>query len=259
MSEKYRKVLMVGDGMVGKTALLSAFINEYFNQTYVPTVFETSAKDVELNDGRRVTLGLWDTAGQEEFDQIRQLAYPGTDLILLCYAVNCRTSLENILDTWIHEIRGHCPSTPVMLVGCKADQRICNASNFNNSELSLPTIITPQEAQQVSKLIGAHLSIECSAMYNLNVQSVFEIAARLILDMDKAITKKPSFLRRLRCNSFNQEYPNPTTNNCSHFKNLKSGSFRNSILMKKISLKRKNSSFKYKFNSPNYFCFIRRH
>ncbi|OON15714.1 Miro-like protein, partial [Opisthorchis viverrini] len=97
MLDSSRKVVVVGDGMVGKTALLQAYVQDIFDSDYIPTVFETTAKDVELEDGRHITLGLWDTGGQEEFDQIRQLAYPGASLILLCYAVDCRTSLDNIV------------------------------------------------------------------------------------------------------------------------------------------------------------------
>lgn len=43
-------------------------------------------------------LALWDTAGQEEYDRLRPLSYPETDLIFVCFAIDCPNSLDNVLD-----------------------------------------------------------------------------------------------------------------------------------------------------------------
>ncbi len=48
--------------------------------------------------GRTVELALWDTAGQEEYDRLRPLSYPETDLIFVCFAIDCPNSLDNVLD-----------------------------------------------------------------------------------------------------------------------------------------------------------------
>ncbi|THD22047.1 Transforming protein RhoA [Fasciola hepatica] len=186
MVDLSRKVVIVGDGMVGKTALLYAYVNGKFQEDYIPTVFETTAKEVDLPDGRQVTLGLWDTGGQEEFDQIRQLAYPGASLILLCYAVDCPTSLDNIIQTWVGEVRNYCPHIPLMLVGCKSDRRsVCFSSSSSNAlnQSCYNQPIKPERAQWVSRQIGAQIHIECSAYNRTNIETVFELAARFILDI----------------------------------------------------------------------------
>lgn len=61
------KLVVVGDGAVGKTSLLKTFADGVFPKKYVPTVFENYTKPLELNDGRKINLMLWDTAGQEDY------------------------------------------------------------------------------------------------------------------------------------------------------------------------------------------------
>lgn len=48
--------------------------------------------------GKSVELALWDTAGQEEYDRLRPLSYPETDLLFVCFAIDCPNSLENVMD-----------------------------------------------------------------------------------------------------------------------------------------------------------------
>lgn len=68
-------------------------------QKYVPTVFENYITQVEHKpSGKGVELALWDTAGQEEYDRLRPLSYPETDLLFVCFAIDCPNSLENVLD-----------------------------------------------------------------------------------------------------------------------------------------------------------------
>lgn len=68
-------------------------------QRYVPTVFENYITQVEHKaSGKGVELALWDTAGQEEYDRLRPLSYPETDLLFVCFAIDCPNSLENVLD-----------------------------------------------------------------------------------------------------------------------------------------------------------------
>jgi small GTP-binding protein len=66
-------------------------------QTYIPTVFETHVTNVEF-EGKVVELSLWDTAGQEEYDRLRPLSYPESDVILVVFAIDYPTSLENVTD-----------------------------------------------------------------------------------------------------------------------------------------------------------------
>ena len=62
---------------------------------FMPTVLENYVAEVRV-DGREVELAIWDTAGQEEYERLRPLAYPGSHVILICYSIDCPDSLENV-------------------------------------------------------------------------------------------------------------------------------------------------------------------
>jgi hypothetical protein len=68
-------------------------------QKYVPTVFENYITHKQHpSTGKTIELALWDTAGQEEYDRLRPLSYPETDVLFVCFAVDSPHSLENVLD-----------------------------------------------------------------------------------------------------------------------------------------------------------------
>ena len=75
---------------------------------YVPTVFETYVVETVVK-GVAVELGLWDTSGEDDYDRLRPLSYPDSDVVLVCFSVEARTSLENVLLKWIPEVRRYLP------------------------------------------------------------------------------------------------------------------------------------------------------
>ena len=117
------KVVVVGDGAVGKSCLLITYTTSSFPGEYIPTVFDNYSAHCMI-DGRPINVGFWDTAGQEDYDRLRPLSYPNTDIFVLCVAVTASEGqLANVKDKWLLELTQYAPGVPVVLIGTKADLR----------------------------------------------------------------------------------------------------------------------------------------
>ena len=104
MSAQQIKCVVVGDGAVGKTCALISYSNDSFPEEYVPTVFDNYTVNVSVG-GKMISLGLWDTAGQEDYDRLRPLSYPSTDVFLIMFSLTSKTSLDNVKTKWAKEVR----------------------------------------------------------------------------------------------------------------------------------------------------------
>ncbi|CAR27377.1 hypothetical protein ZYGR_0I06510 [Zygosaccharomyces rouxii] len=172
-----RKLVIIGDGACGKTSLLYVFALGQFPQEYHPTVFENYVTDCRV-DGIKVTLTLWDTAGQEEYERLRPFSYANADILLMGFAVDDPESLLNSKTKWAEEALRFCPDAPIILVGLKKDLRQIKGSLQNE-------LVSIDEAQQVARHIGAKKYLECSALTGDGVDDVFEIATRTSLLVNK--------------------------------------------------------------------------
>lgn len=174
-----RKLVIIGDGACGKTSLLSVFTLGFFPTHYVPTVFENYVTDCRV-DGRSVQLALWDTAGQEDYERLRPLAYAQSHVILIGFSVDSPDSLENVHSKWIDEARERCPDVPIILVGLKADLRQDPVAVEEMRKRS-QKFVTPREGEQMAQLCGARKYLECSSLTGEGVDDVFEAATRAAL------------------------------------------------------------------------------
>ncbi|KAL7934679.1 rho3 protein [Trichoderma chlorosporum] len=185
-----RKLVLLGDGASGKTSLLNVFTRGYFPTVYEPTVFENYVHDIFV-DNVHIELSLWDTAGQEEFDRLRSLSYDDTDLIVLCYSVDSKDSLENVESKWVGEIADNCPGVKLVLVALKCDLRQQDeeepeeAAADGSAPREKPPTISYDEGLEVAKRINASRYLECSAMKNRGVNEAFTEAARVALSVKK--------------------------------------------------------------------------
>jgi len=180
------KCVVVGDGDVGKTCLLISYTTNTFSKEYIPTVFDNYTTDV-IVDNKLVHLGLWDTAGQSDYDRLRPLSYRDTDVFLLCFSVVSPASYDNISEKWYIEIQHYCPGVPLILVGTKADLRT-DPDTLKELKSQGATPIEAAKGKTLAAEIKARVYIECSAMTQLNVKECFDEAVRAVLYKNK----KPS-------------------------------------------------------------------
>lgn len=150
-------------------------------------------------DGKPISLGLWDTAGQEDYDRLRPLSYPQTDVFLICFSIVSPPSFDNVKAKvsfslflnllaialhkancklkWFPEIEHHAPGVPIILVGTKLDLRDDERQRQILAQRR-QSPITYEQGMQVAKDIRAVKYLECSALTQRNLKNVFDEAIR---------------------------------------------------------------------------------
>jgi len=173
-----KKVVVVGDGTVGKTSILHSYAYNTFPKEYIPTVFDNYETDVMVN-GTRYELHIWDTAGQSDYDRLRPLSYPHTDAFLLCFSIANEASYQNIIDKWYPEVTHYQPGVPILLVGTKIDLR--------EDKNRKPPCLKPNDGEKMRDKIKAVKYLECSALTQQGLKAVFDEAILAALEKPKPV------------------------------------------------------------------------
>ncbi|CAI4728614.1 CEI_1a_G0044780.mRNA.1.CDS.1 [Saccharomyces cerevisiae] len=211
------KCVIIGDGAVGKTSLLISYTTNSFPTDYVPTVFDnysttiaipngTASSPLELDNGndkrgslssassspstdrKLYKINLWDTAGQEDYDRLRPLCYPQTDIFLICFSVSEHASFANVTEKWLPELKqtSNIEGTslytklgkyPILLVGTKSDLRDDPATQKKLQEVN-SDYVSQEEIDELVQRCGFMGYTECSAATQAGVREVFEQAVR---------------------------------------------------------------------------------
>jgi len=168
------KCVFIGDGAVGKTSLIISYTTNGYPSEYIPTAIDTYHATVHV-DGQPLTLELCDTPGQDDFDTLRPLVYPHTDVFLLCFSVVMPSTFQNVKEKWIPEIRSQSKKVPIVLVGTQSDLRedaktLVGLRNFKEQP------IQEAEARKVASSLGCETYVESSALTQKNLKEVFDNA-----------------------------------------------------------------------------------
>ena len=159
------KLILIGDGRVGKTSLCSHLKTKTISGKYSLTVGLNIEVHETLLQGTSVKLVLWDLAGQQRFGCIRSDFYLGARVALIVFDVQNRGSFFDVKH-WIRELKRHSPNTPFILVGNKSD--------------ILRREVTKEEGMSVAKEYSAPY-FETSALEGENVEELFQMATRMAL------------------------------------------------------------------------------
>ncbi|KAM3139600.1 hypothetical protein pb186bvf_008245 [Paramecium bursaria] len=160
------KLVVVGDGSVGKTCILLSYTTDKFPTDYVPTVFENYTTQVSV-DSKNINLSLWDTAGQETYNRLRTLSYGQADIFIIVFSVIDQNSFDNALNKWFGELNAdELKKVPKIIVGNKIDMR-------NNED---PKHIKSEAARQVVQQNCPYF--ECSALTQEGLKPLFDQAIR---------------------------------------------------------------------------------
>jgi len=182
------KLVVVGDGAVGKTCMLISYTTNAFPGEYIPSVFDNYSANVVVG-GKPISLGLWDTAGQEDYDRLRPLSYPQTDIFYVCFSVISPSSFENTGARWVPEIQHHCPGAPFLLVGTKIDLRDDKETIDRLKEKRMVPITTAQ-GTELAKKLGAAAYVECSALTQTGLKGVFDTGLQTVISAGESKGKK---------------------------------------------------------------------
>ena len=180
MSKDDVKIVVVGDGAVGKTGLITTFGENRFPNEYEPTVNDTYEVKINYEDCGEVTLKLWDTAGQDEFKSVRPIAYNGANAFVVCFDLSQKDTLGNAVDKWRKELGNLGPrQCPKILVGCKKDLRDEKLSSKPDE------CVTSEYGQEMCDKYKFFAYVETSAKLFENTSAPFQEAVKAAKEMDK--------------------------------------------------------------------------
>jgi small GTP-binding protein len=152
------KCVAVGDyERTGKTNMKTALLCTLTKGFYPEYV---SYDNIFIIQGKSVSLTLWDTAGNEEYDRTRHLCYPGTDIFWLCFSVLSPQSFNHVKSTWWCEVSHHCPNALILLIGLNIELRDDKDVLNKLGEKKLAPI-TYQQGKNLSKEIEA-IGYDCA-------------------------------------------------------------------------------------------------
>ncbi|MBY9001941.1 MAG: GTP-binding protein [Candidatus Heimdallarchaeota archaeon] len=163
------KVLLLGSAAVGKTSLVQKFVHDRFDSSYLMTIgMEPSEKHVNLKDGTKVALSIWDLAGQDRFRFIRPTFYKGAKAALLVFDLTRSTTLKDIRK-WDKEFIDNCGSKVVkILVG-------------NKEDLQKEKAISESECEDMNSKTKSKMYFNTSALSGKHVNEAFLKIAELLV------------------------------------------------------------------------------
>ncbi|CAF1557952.1 unnamed protein product [Adineta ricciae] len=172
------KVVLLGEGSVGKTSIVARYTDNLFNDKHLETQQATFKTKKLILDGRRVELAIWDTAGQERFRALGPLYYREANGAVLVFDITDEDSFERV-KSWVKELRRMLGSDVVLcIVGNKID-------------LEKDRNVSMQTAEEYAKSVNAKL-YHTSAKLSKGIEELFNDLANRMLEKTPSTSNAPS-------------------------------------------------------------------
>ncbi|KAJ8941336.1 hypothetical protein NQ318_004780 [Aromia moschata] len=176
------KVVLLGEGCVGKTSLVLRYVEDKFKANHVTTV-QASFLNKKINiDGTRVNLSIWDTAGQEKFHALGPIYYRSSNGAVLVYDITDEDSFQKVKN-WVKELR--------KMLGTE----ICLVIVGNKIDLEKDRHVNLEEAETYAKNVGA-MHFQTSAKLNKCVEEMFLALSEKMVEANKGKEDCNTFLTR---------------------------------------------------------------
>ncbi|XP_067012670.2 ras-related protein Rab-21 [Anabrus simplex] len=161
------KVVLLGEGCVGKTSVVLRYVEDKFNDKHVTTL-HASFLNKKLNiGGKRVNLSIWDTAGQERFHALGPIYYRMSNGAVLLYDITDEDSFQKVKN-WVKELK--------KMLGSD----ICLTIAGNKVDLEKQRTVAVEEAEEYANTVGAK-HFHTSAKMNRGIEELFlELSQRMM-------------------------------------------------------------------------------
>ena len=154
------------------------------------------------------SLILVTSTGQEDYDRLRPLSYPQTDVFLVCFSVTSPASFENVKEKWFPEVRHHCPGVPCLVVGTQVDLRD-DPQVIEKLQRQKQRPVAAEHGERLARELGAVKYVECSALTQKGLKNVFDEVRRvsivhgrtLLMDLQAIVAalEPPVVKKRSKC------------------------------------------------------------
>ena len=176
--ENIFKIVLVGESGVGKTSIISQFVDQIFEEgIQTSTGGSFSSKTLTFNNGKTIKLEIWDTAGQERYRSLTKIFYKDALAAVLVYDITIKQSFEEIKTFWIKQLREFGPENIIVAIAA------------NKSDLLDQEQVNEEEARNFAEENNA-LFFEISAKNGLGINELFLGLGKKIYGYDENISIK---------------------------------------------------------------------
>jgi small GTP-binding protein len=213
-----RKVLLLGDGAVGKTSLIRKFVTDKFDDKYITTIgTKVTKKDLRIKEPKRevlLTLLIWDILGQKGYKSVQASSYKGGEGVLLVCDLTRRETLGSLKEYWIPELQKVVGDVPFVFVGNKSD--LVDERQITEEELKamadefgspayLSSAKTGENVEEMFKRLGEVVISDRgvsgpapSAEAKEEVTSLLDVADRIINDFAESFGDRDTAMAAIR-------------------------------------------------------------